>query len=344
MAKKLLILTQKIDRHDPVLGFFHEWVKEFASGFDRVTVVALEVGEYDLPKNVSVYSLGKEEGKGRSTYLWRFFTYITKFRKEYDGVFVHMNQEYVLLGGMLWNLWNKKIVLWYNHTAGSILTKAAMFFADVVCHTSPYAYTAGSKKSKRMPAGIDTALFDKKFTPRTKSILYLGRIAPVKKVRDIVHSALLLDAEGSDFTLDVYGDALKEDAGYKQEIETVGETLVTKGKLRFFGAIPKAETPEVFGAHEIFVNLTPRGNYDKTVLEAAVAGAIPVVSSPAFSDLIPEELYAREDDKESLKETILKVFAMSESEKDNIRRTLKQEVIRRHDIKVLREAVVLIYS
>lgn len=27
---KLLIITQKIDINDPILGFFHKWIEEFA--------------------------------------------------------------------------------------------------------------------------------------------------------------------------------------------------------------------------------------------------------------------------------------------------------------------------
>ena len=58
---KLLILTQKVDKNDPILGFFHRWVEEFARHCEQVTVIALGVGEYDLPQNVRVFSLGKEQ-------------------------------------------------------------------------------------------------------------------------------------------------------------------------------------------------------------------------------------------------------------------------------------------
>ncbi len=61
---KLLILTQKVDKNDDILGFFHGWIAEFARYCEKVTVVALEVHEYDLPRNVKVLSLGKEKSKG----------------------------------------------------------------------------------------------------------------------------------------------------------------------------------------------------------------------------------------------------------------------------------------
>ena len=53
--KKILIITQKVDMNDSSFGFFHDWLREF-SKIAQVTVLALEVGEYDL-LGVKVFSL-----------------------------------------------------------------------------------------------------------------------------------------------------------------------------------------------------------------------------------------------------------------------------------------------
>ena len=58
---RLLILTQKIDSQDDLLGFFHGWVAKLAEHFDKITVIALGVGQYQLPANIKVLSLGKEK-------------------------------------------------------------------------------------------------------------------------------------------------------------------------------------------------------------------------------------------------------------------------------------------
>ena len=143
---KLLIMTQKVDANDDVLGFFHGWIKEFAKHCEEMTVIALGVGEYDLPKNVRVLSLGKEEGVSRLSYLINFYRLIWRERKNYDTVFVHMNQEYILLGGLIWKCLGKKIALWRNHYAGSLLTRIAMMISDKIFCTSKYSFTARSKK------------------------------------------------------------------------------------------------------------------------------------------------------------------------------------------------------
>ena len=70
--KNLLIITQVVDREDSNLGFFCEWLEEFARQTDNLYVIANRVGEYDLPKNVTVVSLGKESGLGRAMRLFYF--------------------------------------------------------------------------------------------------------------------------------------------------------------------------------------------------------------------------------------------------------------------------------
>ena len=87
----LLILTQKVNKNDPILGFFHQWIEEFSNRFEKVTVICLQKGEYNLPSNVKVYSLGKESGKSKIKYVKNFFNLILGLNREYDSVFIHMN-------------------------------------------------------------------------------------------------------------------------------------------------------------------------------------------------------------------------------------------------------------
>src|SRR3990167_9977863 len=129
---KLLIITQKVDVNDDILGFFHGWLEKFAKKFSKLTVICLEKGEYVLPQNVEVLSLGKEAGKSRLKYIFRFYKYIFKYRDDYDAVFVHMNPEYVVLGGLFWKIMRKKILLWYNHTYGGLFFQLWIFFFFIV--------------------------------------------------------------------------------------------------------------------------------------------------------------------------------------------------------------------
>src|SRR2546430_1831582 len=99
---RLLIVTQAVDRADPILGFFHRWIEGFASRVEHVSVIGQRVGEYSLPPNVSVHSLGKERGLSRWRQTILFWRLLWRHRHEYDAVFVHMVPLWVVLGGPLW--------------------------------------------------------------------------------------------------------------------------------------------------------------------------------------------------------------------------------------------------
>lgn len=343
---RLLFITQAIDEREPVLGFVCNWLRVFAGGFSHVSAVCLRKGGYDLPQKVKVFSLGKERGTHCFVCAVRFLRYVWRTRNDYDAVFVHMNQEYILLAGILWRCMGKPIALWYNHTAGNVWTKVAMRLATTVFHTSPYAFTAESTKSVRMPAGIDT----KRFVPISgiarvlHSVLYLGRIAPIKGVKTLVEAARQFDERGADFSLTICGDAFSRDAEYESRVRALAEPLVAKGKCRFLPAITNTEAPHIFSAHEIFVNLTPRGNYDKTALEAAACGAIPVISSPAFRDAFPPELFFEERNPASLADALERVFAMPKEKKEEIRMKLRKSVVETHDLNLLVKKIKEIYE
>jgi glycosyltransferase involved in cell wall biosynthesis len=184
---KILIFTQKVDSRDPVLSFFHRWLEEFAKRYEEVTVICLGKGEYSLPENVRVFSLGKEEKKNKLQYLINFYKYIWEERDHYDVVFVHMNQEYILLGWKVWFLLRKRIYLWRNHPIGSLWTKMAGLVSHKVFYTSPQSFTAEFDNGVQMPVGIDTEFFKPSEAKRIPgSVLFLGRIAPIKKVMEFV--------------------------------------------------------------------------------------------------------------------------------------------------------------
>ena len=136
---KLLIVTQAVDTEDPALGFFCSWIEEFAKHAERVEVICLKEGKHTLSANVRVHSLGKPcsaeatQGAGkRLKYIFNFYRYIWQLRHDHDAVFVHMNPEYVVLSGLFWRLWGKRIGLWYTHKSVNLKLRVAAWLADVI--------------------------------------------------------------------------------------------------------------------------------------------------------------------------------------------------------------------
>lgn len=281
---RLLIITQKVDKNDPVLGFFCRWIEEFAKNVEQLTVICLQKGEFNLPANVRVLSLGKENGESRLKYLFNFYKYIWRERKNYDTVFVHMNQEYVLLGGLIWKSRRKKVWLWRNHARGNWLTRLAVLLSDRVFCTSPQSFTAKFSKTGIMPVGVDTDFFrpDSSVRKIPHSILFLGRIAPVKNVEMFIEALKQLNERGINFTATIAGGALPRDKDYERKIRNKVAKYKLTGKVKFTGPVTQEQARQLYREHEIYVNLTPSGSLDKTIFEAMACGAVPLVANQFF--------------------------------------------------------------
>ena len=335
---KLLIITQKVDIEDDIKGFFHRWIEKFSEKLDFLNVICLQSGKYSLPSNVKVFSLGKENGLSKIGQLRLFCSHIWQLRKDYDAVFVHMNPVYVVLAGIFWKLWQKKIYLWHNHKDGNLITGLAIKFSDAVFYTSPHSFSARFKKSKIMPVGIDTERFkiqDSRFKIQD-SILYLGRFSSVKNVDVLIEAANLLDKEGVNFILNIVGQPGEDEKEYFQKIKNLSEDLEAKGKIRFLGKFANYETPKIYNQNDIFVNLTQGGSFDKTTLEAMACQSVILVSNPVFEGIFPKELQEilifKEKDPGDLARKLLYLMKLPEEEKEKLGEKLREIVVKYHSL------------
>ncbi|MES2995154.1 MAG: glycosyltransferase family 4 protein [Patescibacteria group bacterium] len=321
---KLLFVTQVVDRNDEALGAYHGWLIELAKRFETIEVICLYEGEHALPANVRVHSLGKERGiRSALVYAVRFLRHAWRLRSDYDAVFVHMNQEYVLAAGWLWKLLGKRMYLWRNHYAGTLLTDiAAAFCAKVFC-TSMHSYTARYRKTVLMPVGVDLARFEgADATPRApRSILFLSRIAPSKRPDMFIEALGLLIGKGISFVASIYGSSLPADAAYHDSLEGRVEALGLHDRVRFYPGVPNEKAAPVFRAHDIFVNCSPSGMFDKTLFEAIAAGCVVLAISDDFARMAGGGTAFT--DAASLAERLTSMLEASDGEQDGIRKFQK---------------------
>jgi len=341
---KLLIITQKIDIQDPILGFFHRWVEEFSKRYEKVTVIALGVGEYKLPENVKVLSLGKEEFIRSHSYhshiirrlvaIYRFYKYIWQERKNYDSVFVHMNQEYVILGWKLWWLLDKKIMLWRNHPMGNFFTNIAVWVSDRVFCTSEYAYTAKFKKTEIIPVGIDTNLFKRR--PEVKkapnSVLFLGRISPVKNIHLLIEALNLLNKENFSFNAAIIGDAPERDRQYYASIKNKINEYGLEKMIDLRGAVTPREAPDLYNKYELFVNLTVTGSMDKTIFEAMACETLILTSNQSLKGFIDNVFVINEDNVVQLASSIKEIISLSDDKKIGLGGELRNFSVEKHSL------------
>ncbi len=292
---KLLIVTQVVDTEDLGLGFFHTWILKLAQRFESIEVICLKEGKHTLPSNVHIHSLGKEQGPVHSfRYALRFLKLAWQLRTKYDAVFVHMNQEYILISGLFWRLFGKSVYLWRNHYDGSFLTDIAAFFSTKVFCTSQHSYTAKYRKTTLMPVGVDTERFSKSVSRQKNSILFFSRISPSKRPEMFIDALGLLKERGVTFSASVVGSSLPKDEAYHRMLKAKAEMLGLKSVISFSPGVPNDKAPGIFGSHEIFINTSPSGMFDKMLFEAAASGCLVVTTSEDFKEIAGEQFWCKD--------------------------------------------------
>jgi glycosyltransferase involved in cell wall biosynthesis len=284
--------------------------------------------------------------RSRLKYITRFYSLIFGLRTQYDAVFVHMNQEYVLLGGLLWKLWGKPVVLWRNHKLGFISTNIAASLARTVCYTSPSAYAARFKNAVQMPIGIDTDFFHifSEAGPRPNSVLFLGRIDGVKRPLHFLKALDALVAEKVDFHADVYGDPTYAEDPFYAACKIAAAPLVASGHITLRASVRNADTPPIYAAHSVYVNLTPSGSFDKTIGEAMACGTVVVTSNAALRGVLPETLLAESDNAAEIAQAIKSALELSLGERSKIVASCRRYVEREHSLKLLVERLGNLFS
>ncbi|HEX8993727.1 MAG TPA: glycosyltransferase family 4 protein [Candidatus Paceibacterota bacterium] len=291
---RLLIATQAVDRTDPILGFFHRWIEEFAKHSEKVTVICLRKGDYDLPANVEVISLGKMTHHrltvlSRFAYAARFLRLIVNKRNEYDAVFVHMNPEYIVLGGVLWRAMGKRVGLWYTHKKVNCRLRIATVLSHVVFTASPESFRLKSKKVAVMGHGVDVS--DYAYASRAQigeelRIITIGRISETKRIREMIMTCDELSARGIPFSLSIIGmAATEEDEAYARALDGDVQTRAYRDRVEIRSA-SHTEVPNLLKDADVFLNLSTTGSMDKAVLEALASGVPVVTSNEAFKDAL----------------------------------------------------------
>ena len=279
---KLLLVTQIVDKDDPILGFMHRWIEEFSKHVESIEVICLKEGKHELPTNVKVYSLGKKQTTiiydsgllKRIGYGFRFLYLIWKLQKNYDTVFVHMNPEYVVLAGWWWRITNKKVGLWYTHKSVDLKLRVAELFVDVIFTASKESFRLPSKKLQVMGHGIDTEFFapDEKVS-RGNHLLSVGRLMPTKR-----HDLAIRVAKDAGVALRIAG------AGVERERLTA-LALELGVQVTFLGGLTQLGLRDEYRIATKLIHRSETGSLDKVVLEATACGCPVDTTDPALKSL-----------------------------------------------------------
>lgn len=323
---RLLITTQAVDLDDPVLAFFHRWIELLSTHFEQVHVICLKKGRHVLPANVHVYSLGKEDGESRFKYIRLFLKYAWNLRGNYDTVFVHMNPEYLVLAGWLWRMLRKPTTLWYIHPHSSWRLWIARFWVNMIVSATKNSFPVRSRKLIAVGHGVDIDFFSPELVTQeqtTLRIMQVARMAPVKRVECVVGAMAQLVNYDISFEFDYYGAALPCDREYAAAIQKLVPAAMPPSMWHWKGNTSQLEIRNAYRTHDVHINATDSGSFDKAVFESMACGCITVVSNSALSEVMPTELQFKEGDASSLADALARLVATSEQERTQLRKVMR---------------------
>lgn len=306
---RVLMITQKVDLDDDILGFTHTWVNKLAERVVWLHMLALSVGRHDLRDNVTLYSMGKEQGAARLRRLVNFNRVIVPLvlRRQVDVVFIHMCPLYAVLAAPWTKLRRVPVVMWYSHAHVSNVLRLAHAVSARVLTASAESYSLPAEKVRVVGHGIDVATFrpveSRPPNPRPR-VLTVGRISPVKDYITLIEAANVLVNEMSrDVEFQIIGaDPVPEARSYLDGLRRRVQTYGLEGYVTFVGSVPNWETLPYYQQADIFVNMQPQGGVGKAVLEAMATGLLVVLCTPTFNDqlgdYVPQVIFRERDSRD----------------------------------------------
>jgi len=351
---KLLIITQGVDEHDVLLGFFVGWIQRFAERLGAVQVVAQWVGAHGLNETVRVRSLGKERGAGRwyrQLALQRLLARILFQERSADVILCHMCPEYAVAAYPIARAARVPVFLWYTHGQSSRRLRLAHGMVDGVLTASRESFPFPSAKAVPTGHGIDTARFrplEMPSNPR-KILLSIGRLSPVK-AQDVAIRALarLVREHGlHDVELRIVGEVpMPSQHWYGEALRRMVATEALEQHVRFVGGIPHAEVLQHIAACDAVVSASRTGSLDKAPLEGMACGRPVLVSGKAFrAEMAGFEdlLMFREDDCADLADKLSRVLRTERRQMEAIAARLSQQVRQRHDLDGLIDRLLRVF-
>ncbi|MEN9605092.1 MAG: hypothetical protein RJB39_777 [Candidatus Parcubacteria bacterium] len=346
---KLLMITQKVDMNDSVMGFCHAWVKKIAAQVDTLYVITLYQGVTDLPKNVKLFSLKKEKGYPRFLRYILFYIHLFRVMWRVDGVFLHMCPEYFQAIYPLNFFLRKKVTLWYAHVKMSPLAAWVGARVNTVLSPSKESFLAEGKNFVSTGHGVDVEVFkpDPGFVSApVKNLVHIGRISKIKDIDVIIkainHVVNVLDV--TNFTLNIYGaPARVEDDAYLAELKQMVTDFHLEKYIIWHGELRNTDATLVYQKADMFIRSMAKGGYGKVDLEALATAVPTVLSTPVYKEYfgdLYDDMYFLSGDYTKLAENIVTVLNWDEGRLARFKKIARDLVVENHNLDKLAVKIV----
>jgi len=233
------------------------------------------------------------------------------------------------------------LVLWFTHWKTSRLLQVAERASTAVTSVDERSFPLPSTKLRAIGHGIDLSEFACASTNGDEALrlLALGRYSPAKGLDVVLRAVAATDDR---VALDVYGPTLSDaERAHRRELDRLVQELELADRVTLADAVPRAEIPTLFAAHDALVNNMRAGAPDKVVYEAA-ASCLPVLASnPVLDSLLqPEQRFEREN-PEGLAARILALAALSVDDRAELGRALRGRVETGHSVESWADGILV---
>ncbi|GAB4574202.1 MAG: hypothetical protein Kow0077_19570 [Anaerolineae bacterium] len=350
---RVLMMTQVLDRYDQVLSFTHDWVTALAARVEHLVVMPVRAGDYSLPENVTVASMGKERGLLRPGRALTFYRQLNRHIQAVDALFAHMSPRYVLAAAPLARLHGKPITLWYTHRQKSLELQLAVPLVRHIATAHPTSFPIPGPKVNALGHGINTAVFrpDEDLPKDPPLVVSLARLSPIKRHETLIRAAAILRDRLGDppARFVIAGGTLPGMSDeYAAFLQSEIERLRLGDRVNMWGPIPAEAVPGVFSEAALAFNGSPPGLFDKSALESMLCAVPTIVANAAFDDLLGEyrDLLCIDDggDAEALAARLDRLLRMTREERRAIGLALSARTARAHSLDQLMDRLAALMA
>ena len=264
---------------------------------------------------------------------------------EYKFCLSHMTTSLTLVSSTIFKFNNLQSILWYTHKGPTTFIKKIVLylgalFSDRIITASENSFPLRFKKVTSIGHAINYEDFYRsRINTESKDFLILSRISRSKNIDESIQGFLnSVYGESQSITI-VGGPLTKQDVEYESYLKNKYSIY---SNIRFAGSIPHPNLSKYIDKTRFHINNTPKGFYDKSVLETLSGGIINFYMNSEYDKNIhPEYLNILKFDgtKDDLTKSI---NLISKLEKDLLLEIIKfsQEKVKDESLKTLHHRIL----
>ena len=343
--EKILIFNISTDSNNTSLGFAVNWINQLSEYYIEIDVVTLNKGAtHMLNDNINVYSHDSINKLTKFIEIRKTIKNLLK-NNEYKFCLSHMTTSLTLVSSTIFKFNNLQSILWYTHKGPTTFIKKIVLylgalFSDRIITASENSFPLRFKKVTSIGHAINYEDFYRsRINTESKDFLILSRISRSKNIDESIQGFLnSVYGESQSITI-VGGPLTKQDVEYESYLKNKYSVY---SNIRFAGSIPHPNLSKYIDKTRFHINNTPKGFYDKSVLETLSGGIINFYMNSEYDKNIhPEYLNILKFDgtKDDLTKSI---NLISKLEKDLLLEIIQfsQEKVKDESLKTLHHRIL----